>query len=85
MFGGDDYSARFNEMWQKMVTKLEQGKKFTNELVDQSVAAYDQREDICNKIQNLDDKGQVENNLHMQVIAIQFMFITYLRTALYFA
>lgn len=61
-------------MWQKMVTKLEQGKKFTNELVDQSVAAYDQREDICNKIQNLDDKGQVENNLHMQVIAIQFMF-----------
>lgn len=54
-------------MWQKMVTKLEHGKKFTNELVDQSVAAYDLREDICNKIQNLDDKGQVENNLHMQV------------------
>lgn len=54
-------------MWQKMVTKLEQGKKFVMELVEQSVAAYDQREDICNKIQNLDDRGQLENNVHMQV------------------
>lgn len=62
-----DFSARFNEIWQKMVTKLEQGKKYTMDLVEQSVAAYDQREDICNKIQNLDDKGQLENNVHMQV------------------
>lgn len=50
-----------------MVTKLEQGKKYTMDLVEQSVAAYDQREDICNKIQNLDDKGQLENSVHMQV------------------
>lgn len=58
-------------MWQKMVTKTEQGKKFVMELVEQSVAAYDQREDICNKIQNLDDRGQLENNVHMQVCGMQ--------------
>lgn len=56
-------------MWQKMVTKLEQGKKYVMELVETSVAAYDQREDICNKIQNLDDRGKMENNVHMQVCA----------------
>lgn len=69
-FNNDAPRARFNEMWQKMVIRLEQGKKFTMELVEQSVAAYDQREDICNKIQNLDDKRQTENNLHMQVCSI---------------
>lgn len=63
-------------MWQKMVVKLEQGKKYTMELVEQSVATYDQREDICNKITNLDDKGQVESNLHLQV-TIKKLFINF--------
>ncbi|KAJ6635259.1 Coiled-coil domain-containing protein 63 [Pseudolycoriella hygida] len=58
--------ANFNEMWQKIVLKLEQGKKYITELIDQSTAAYDQREEICNKIQNSKDKGQTEGTVHMQ-------------------
>ena len=54
-------------MWQKMVTKLEHGKKYILDLIEQSVAAYDQREEICNKIQNLDEKGQFEQSIHIQV------------------
>lgn len=55
-------------MWQKIVNKLEQGKKYILELIDQSTAAYDQREELCNKIQTLRDKGLTESTLHMQVI-----------------
>lgn len=54
-------------MWQKIVSKLEQGKKYIVELIDQSTVAYDQREEICNKIQNLKEKGQTETGIHMQV------------------
>ncbi|XP_037050010.1 coiled-coil domain-containing protein 63 isoform X2 [Bradysia coprophila] len=58
--------ANFNEMWQKIVLKLEQGKKYIVELIDQSTTAYDQREEICNKIQNLKEKGQTEGTVHLQ-------------------
>ena len=54
-------------MWQKIVNKLEQGKKYILELIDQSTAAYDQREELCNKIQTLKEKGLTENSVHMQV------------------
>lgn len=53
-------------MWEKMVTKLEHGKKHILDLIEQSVAAYDQREELCHKIQNLNDKSQNENHSHMQ-------------------
>lgn len=59
-------STHFNEMWEKMVTKLEHGKKHILDLIEQSVAAYDQREELCHKIQNLNDKSQNENHSHMQ-------------------
>lgn len=53
-------------MWEKMVTKLEHGKKHILDLIEQSVAAYDQREELCHKIQNLNEKSQNENHSHMQ-------------------
>lgn len=51
-----------------MVTKLELGKKLILDLIEQSVAAYEQREELCNKLQNLEGKSQNEQNLHLQVI-----------------
>lgn len=54
-------------MWQKLVSKLELGKKLIMDLIEQSVAAYEQREELCNKIQSLEIKGQNEQNLHLQV------------------
>lgn len=59
-------STHFNEMWEKMVTKLEHGKKHILDLIEQSVAAYDQREELCQKIQNLNEKSHNENHSHMQ-------------------
>lgn len=50
-----------------MVTQLEQGKKQILDLIEQTIAAYDQREELCNKIQNLEEKGQSENSVHLQV------------------
>lgn len=50
-----------------MVSKLEHGKKFILDLIEQSVGAYDQREELCNKLQNLEGKSHTEQNLHLQV------------------
>lgn len=55
-------------MWQKMVTQHEHGKKFILELIEQSATAYDQREELGNKIQNLSDKQLIEQSNHMQEI-----------------
>lgn len=60
-------SSKFNEIWQKMVTKLESGKKLIMDLIEQSVSAYEQRDELCNKLQNLEGKSQNEQNLHLQV------------------
>lgn len=65
------YRSKFNEIWQKMVTKLEMGKKLIMDLIEQSVSAYEQRDDLCNKLQNLEGKSQNEQNLHLQVIIVQ--------------
>lgn len=50
-----------------MVTKLEMGKKFIMDMIEQSVSAYEQRDELCNKLQNLEGKSQNEQNLHLQV------------------
>lgn len=55
-------------MWQKMVAQLESGKKQILDLIEQTISAYDQREELCNKIQNSEEKGQQENSVHLQVI-----------------
>lgn len=61
------FRSKFNEIWQKMVTKLELGKTLIIDLIEQSVSAYEQREELCNKLQNLDGKSQNEQNIHLQV------------------
>lgn len=58
--------ALFNDMWQKMINQLNQGKKYIMDLVEQSTAAYDQREELCNKLQTLKDRGQADRMLHVQ-------------------
>lgn len=60
------FRTNFNEMWQKIVNRLEQGKRYIIELIDQSTAAYDQREELCNKIQVLREKGISDSGIHMQ-------------------
>lgn len=68
------FRSKFNEIWQKMVTKLELGKKLIMDLIEQSVSAYEQREELCNKLQNLEGKSQNEQNLHLQV-GIYYKFL----------
>lgn len=58
--------SSFNDMWQKMVNQLNQGKKLIMDLIEQSTAAYDQREELCNKLQALKDRGQTDKMLHIQ-------------------
>lgn len=65
------HRSKFNEIWQKMVTKLELGKKFIMDLIEQSVSAYEQRDELCNKLQNLEGKSQNEQNLHLQVCSTE--------------
>lgn len=50
-----------------MVTKLELGQKLIMDLIEQSVAAYEQRDELCNKLQNLEGKSQNEQNLHLGI------------------
>lgn len=64
---GATFRSKFNEIWQKMINKMEMGKKYILDLIEQSVSAYEQREELCNKLQNLEGKSQNEQNLHLQV------------------
>lgn len=56
----------FNIMWDKLLTKLNDGKKHLMDLIEQATQAYDQREELCNKLQLLKDKGQVDKITHIQ-------------------
>uniref|UniRef100_A0A1B0CZI3 ODAD1 central coiled coil region domain-containing protein n=1 Tax=Phlebotomus papatasi TaxID=29031 RepID=A0A1B0CZI3_PHLPP len=58
--------ALFNDVWAKMVTQLNQGKKHMMDLIDQSTAAYDQRDELCNKLQLLKDRSQADKMAHIQ-------------------
>lgn len=40
------------------------------DLIEQSTAAYDQREELCNKLQLLKDKTQSDKLAHVQVILL---------------
>lgn len=48
-----------------MVNQLNLGKKQMMDLIEQSTAAYDQREELCNKLQLLKDRG--DKLAHVQV------------------
>ncbi|XP_061389644.1 coiled-coil domain-containing protein 63 [Musca vetustissima] len=58
--------ANFNEMWQSMVTQFNEGKKYIMDLIDQSTLAYDQREELCNKLQLLKDRSENDKIIHIQ-------------------
>ena len=58
--------ATFNIMWEKMVNKLNEGKKYMIDLIDQATQAFDTREELCNKLQVLKEKGQSEKLTHVQ-------------------
>lgn len=59
--------ANFNEMWQSMVCKFNEGKKYIIDLIDQSTLAYDQREELCNKLQVLKERNENDKIMHIQV------------------
>ncbi|KAH8353883.1 outer dynein arm-docking complex subunit 1 [Drosophila takahashii] len=58
--------ANFNDMWQSMVTQFNEGKKFIMDLIDQSTLAFDQREELCNKLSVLKDRNENDKVMHIQ-------------------
>lgn len=49
-----------------MIGKLESGRKLIMDLIEQSIGAFEQREELCNKLQNLETKSDNEQNVHLQ-------------------
>ncbi|XP_034661237.1 coiled-coil domain-containing protein 63 [Drosophila subobscura] len=58
--------ANFNDMWQAMVAQFNEGKKFIMDLIDQSTMAFDQREELCNKLSVLKDRNENDKVMHIQ-------------------
>lgn len=58
--------AHFNAQWQRSIARLEQGKRYIGELIDQSTVAYDQREELRAKIQGLRERGLTDGSVHLQ-------------------
>jgi coiled-coil domain-containing protein 63/114 len=53
-------------MWQRMINKLNNGKRHIMDLVEQATNAYDQREELCTKLQILKDRGHNDRQNHVQ-------------------
>ncbi|KAL5292010.1 CCDC63.2 family protein [Megaselia abdita] len=53
-------------MWQSMVTQFNEGKKYIMDLIDQSTMAYDQREELCTKLQQVKSRNESDRMLHIQ-------------------
>lgn len=53
-------------MWQRMVNKLNNGKRHIMDLVEQATNAFDQREELCTKLQILKERGQNDRSSHVQ-------------------
>ncbi|XP_055605827.1 outer dynein arm-docking complex subunit 1-like [Uranotaenia lowii] len=58
--------ATFNIMWEKLVNKMNEGKRYMMDLIDQATSAYDSREELCTKLQILKDKAASEKAAHVQ-------------------
>lgn len=49
-----------------MINKLNYGKRHIMDLVEQATNAFDQREELCTKLQILKDRGQNDKSNHVQ-------------------
>lgn len=54
-------------MWNLKITEYDTGKKTIMELIDQSSLAFDQREELSNKLQLLTERNENDEIVHMQV------------------
>jgi coiled-coil domain-containing protein 63/114 len=58
--------SSFNIMWQRMINKLNYGKRFIMDLVEQAANAFDQRDELCSKLQILKERGMNDKQNHVQ-------------------
>lgn len=58
--------SNFNIMWQRMINKLNYGKRHIMDLVEQATNAFDQRDELCSKLQILKERGQNDRTGHVQ-------------------
>lgn len=58
--------SNFNVMWQRMINKLNYGKRHIMDLVEQATNAFDQRDELCSKLQILKERGQNDRTGHVQ-------------------
>lgn len=52
-------------MWQRMINKLNCEKRHIMDLVEQATSAFDQREELCTKLQTLKERGQSDKTNHI--------------------
>ena len=53
-------------MWQRMINKLNYGKRHIMEMVELATNTFDQREELCTKLQCLKERGQNDRSNHVQ-------------------
>lgn len=61
------FRAHFNNLWEKLIHNLNQGKKFMLDLIEQATIAYDQREEWCEKLQALRVRAHNDYTLQSEV------------------
>lgn len=58
--------SSFNVMWQRMINKLNHGKRHIMDLVEQASNTFDQRDELCSKLQILKERGSNDKHNHVQ-------------------
>lgn len=58
--------SNFNIMWQRMINKLNHGKRHIMDLVEQASNTFDQRDELCSKLQILKERGSNDKQNHVQ-------------------
>lgn len=58
--------SSFNIMWQRMINKLNHGKRHIMDLVEQASNTFDQRDELCSKLQILKERGSNDKQNHVQ-------------------
>lgn len=60
--------AQFNRLWNHLVRNLTRGKRFMLDLIEQATMAYDQREELCQKLEALKRRGAQDLAMHTWVL-----------------